>query len=71
MSSPGTEEMNTNVSKARCSQELKHNKKQNAILTRKTKALGAVEFMCPTWELGCSAQSTPCYYRGYFLKKDS
>lgn len=44
MSSPGTKEMNTNVSKARCSQELKHNKNQNAILTRKTKALGAVEW---------------------------
>lgn len=44
MSSPGTKEMSTNVKKARCREELKHNKKQNATLTRKTKTLGAVEF---------------------------
>lgn len=42
MSSPGTKEMNTNVNKARCRQELKHNKNQNATLTRKTKPPGAV-----------------------------
>lgn len=44
MSSPGTKEMNTNVNKARCREELEHNKNQNATLTRKTKTLGAVEF---------------------------
>lgn len=44
MSSPGTKEMNTNVNKARCREELEHNKNQNATLTRKTKILGAVEF---------------------------
>lgn len=43
MSSPGTKEMNTNVNKARCREELKHNKNKNATLTRKTKTLGAVE----------------------------
>lgn len=42
MSSPGTKEMNTNVNKARCRQELKHNRKQNATLTRRTKLLGVV-----------------------------
>jgi len=54
MSSPGTKEikeMNTNVNKARCRQELKHNK-QNGKLTRKTKPLRDLS----SW--GCGVEIT-------------
>lgn len=59
MSSPGTKEMNKNVNQARCREELKHNKKQNATLTRKTKTLGTVELNIFIYDLDERIQVHP------------